>query len=223
MEIPGFYENGVIEEIIKPKITSDNLTYVANYWITDKGDTHGNKHGYSFIYEKYFLYLKQNKVSLLEIGAARGSSLKMWASWFDNIEIDSLDINVNCKDICKDFTNIHIILENASSFTPVTTYDIIIDDGCHLAGDIIGAFNNLFLHLNINGIYVIEDMDSCKNVGYIKCVLDNHYKQNISDDNEEIKKNTRDVLDIFLNNLNNDASKEILYQDDKIIFIKKLK
>lgn len=219
-QIIGFYPNVQIDEVIKAKIKNNDLTFCANYWITDKGDKYGNKHGYSYIYENIFKNIKTQQINLLEIGAARGSSLKMWDSWFDNISIDSLDINKNCNNLCENYDNINIILTDAKIYVPNKKYDIIIDDGSHLANDIIMSFHNLWESLKIGGIYVIEDMDSCKSIEYIKLFL-NNLNENSKYDKNEIDKNTYYYLDLFINIIKTDTDKNILYHDEKIIFIQK--
>lgn len=221
-KIPGFYNNIKIDEIIKKNIFSDDLNECANYWITDKGNLHGNAHNYTIYYTKHFIdiKIKNEKIKLLEIGAARGSSLKMWNSWFKNIDITSLDNNINCTNICRDYTNIKIHIIDVLEFKPDLEYNIIIDDGCHLADYIIKAYNNLWKYVKKGGYYIIEDIDACKNYEYIKTVL--KYNNITNPDINIINKNSYKTLSLFISNLNQDTDKIINIYDDKIIFIYKI-
>ena len=42
-------------------------------------------------------------------------------------------------------------------------FDIIIDDGSHLKKDVIKSFHLLFPHLNNDGLYIVEDMQTSYN------------------------------------------------------------
>ena len=220
MKIPSFGYNAKISEIIKEKIKHDDLNYLSNYWITDKGTEHGNKHNYVRYYQAFFKPLKNKNINLLEIGVARGSSLKTWASFFNNIIIDGIDINNECKNLCKDYENINIIIGNSTKYKPQKNYDIIIDDGSHLSGDIINNFNNLINNLNKNGLYIIEDMHSCKNEDYITKFISRY--ENKIEKNKFIELNNRDRLDIFLNELKKNNKFKIELIKRKICFIRKL-
>jgi lipopolysaccharide biosynthesis glycosyltransferase len=218
-EIPPFPDNAFITEVIKDKISHNDLNYLANYWITDKGDKHGQKHNYMKNYQLFFDPFKNKNINIMEIGIARGSSLKTWSSFFRNASIDGIDINKNCKKLCKNYDNINIIIDDAKFYKTEKKYDIIIDDGSHLSGDIIETFNNLINNLNKNGLYVIEDMDSCKEKKYIMGFVN---RDNEIDINEFVKLNNRDRLNKFLNELENNKNYKIELREDKICFIRKL-
>lgn len=169
----GFYDNTKLNEIHKEKIRSNNLTLLANHYKSDKGTVYGCSHNYTKIYEDNFKSIRnENKkgcqIKLLEIGVACGSSLKMWESYFENSKITGVDINQECKKLCKDFNNIEIKIGDILSLNLDEKYDIIIDDGSHLADDILQTFYKLFPLLNKGGIYVIEDLQACSNINYIK-------------------------------------------------------
>ena len=141
MSISNYLPNSNIIEINKERKNINNLTELANYYKTDKGTMYGKKHNYTETYGEKFKNYKN--ISLLEIGCASGSSLKMWASFFENSKIHGVDINENCKNLCSDFNNIDIFIGNSNDIILNEKYDIIIDDGSHLADDIIKTYNNL--------------------------------------------------------------------------------
>jgi len=124
---------------------------------------------YLFIYDQIFArYLDSGKpLRLLEIGVQNGGSLEIWKKYLPpGSEIHGLDINTKCLEL--DFSaNIHFHLGSATDegflnhLFADKSFDIIIDDGSHLSGDIISAFFHLFKNLNPGGTYIIEDMHAC--------------------------------------------------------------
>ena len=210
-ELSGYYDETKLIEFKKSKIKNDDLTYLANYYNSDKGTVYGCSHNYTSIYSKIFedhrKISKDTEIKLFEIGVASASSLKMWSSYFDNIKITGIDINPSCENFCKDFSNIKIIIGDVLNTKINENYDIIIDDGSHLADDIIETFHKLYPKLNKNGIYVIEDLKTCSNISYIK----SHFKfknRKYSDNIDKfIEMNDRNRLDIFFNYLDNNNIK----------------
>jgi 2-polyprenyl-3-methyl-5-hydroxy-6-metoxy-1,4-benzoquinol methylase len=156
-----FWDSAPIEECLVAPITSNNLLELANYYQTDKGDSYGAAHNYAPLYQSLLSPMRKNRLKVLEIGVARGSSLKMWASWLTNSTIYGIDINPGCAELCQAFENIHVIVGDAGQHSfGQTKFDIIIDDGSHLAGDIIQAWDNLRGNVHSNTIYIIEDIHS---------------------------------------------------------------
>ena len=112
--------------------------------------------------KKIFLNLKK-KITILEIGIAKGGSLRMWKNYFSSDStIVGIDINPECKKFEKD--NIKTYIGNqtdvnflGSVIKDIGKPDIIIDDGGHTSSQQIISFNYLFGHLNDKGIYLVED------------------------------------------------------------------
>ena len=122
-----------------------------------------NISGFIQLYEKYFSSLKNSKINILEIGVEGGDSLRIWREYFTNANICGIDIDK--KDFKIDNTEILQGDQSDNNFlrTLIDKYknfDIIIDDGSHQAKHIIASFKFLFPHLNNNGIYVIEDLQT---------------------------------------------------------------
>ena len=118
---------------------------------------------YFDIYEENFSKFKKRKITILEIGIAKGGSLRMWKNYFSSDStIVGIDINPECKKFEKD--NIKTYIGNqtdvnflGSVIKDIGKPDIIIDDGGHTSSQQIISFNYLFGHLNDKGIYLVED------------------------------------------------------------------
>ena len=128
----------------------------------NKKDLHKWLH-YFDIYEENFSKFKKKKITILEIGIAKGGSLRMWKNYFgSNSKIVGIDINSACKQYQED--NIKIYIGNqtdvnflSSVIKDIGRPDIIIDDGGHTSNQQIISFNYLYDHLNDKGIYLVED------------------------------------------------------------------
>ena len=148
-------------------MTFDNkISSLAKFYKTDKLE-----HGYTEIYEKYFENIKDQKLNILEIGVADGGSLLMWSDYFKNSTIIGLDIHkINLKEKKLDRENIKVHQGSQSDKKFIDEiiniygkFDIIIDDGSHIRKDVIKSFHLLFPHLNNEGLYIVEDMQTSYN------------------------------------------------------------
>lgn len=139
------------------------LTQLANKYSSDKGTIQGAKHGFSEIYDDYFIGYKDKEINILEIGVNDGSSLRMWYEYFSKALIYGLDIDdkscynndrVSCGilDQSKD-DHLDYFAKNIN-----TKFDIILDDGSHHLRDQQLTFYYFLDLLNPGGIYVIEDL-----------------------------------------------------------------
>ena len=143
-----------------------DLNTLAETYSTDKLE-----HGYIKIYEKYFESLRDKQLKILEIGIADGKSLLMWSDYFKNSTVVGIDIHeIDIKEKNLDRSNIKIHQGSQSDdkfintiIKEYETFDIIIDDGSHLKKDVIKSFHLLFPHLNNDGLYVVEDMQTSYN------------------------------------------------------------
>lgn len=129
----------------------------------DKG---GEIHTYLDTYDKLFEPFR-NKSTILEIGLATGSSIKLWDRYFEESMIVGCDISVvfNPADLpTTDNCNaIHIIeadatkpefLENIKNYE----FNICIDDGDHQTQSQIKTFNLLKHKMKPGSLYIIEDL-----------------------------------------------------------------
>lgn len=124
-------------------------------------------HHYFDIYHKIFADTRHKPLKILEIGVLGGSSVKMWRRYFDHADtqIIGIDINPDCQQHEDKGKNIFIRIGSqadpdflAKLIAEFGPFDIIIDDGSHVASHQITSFNHLFIDgLAHDGIYFIED------------------------------------------------------------------
>lgn len=146
---------------------SDNLTWLAKYFKTDKW----GGHRYTPHYQRHFAHLKDRPICLLEIGiggysraGAGGGSLRMWKHFFPHGRIHGLDIQdksfveeSRIRTFQGDQSDPELL---ARIVAEVGRPDIIIDDGSHRPEHIIATFGILFPLLADDGIYVVEDLQT---------------------------------------------------------------
>ena len=170
--------------------------------IIDKNIDHGgnntggdmNDHGYSKYYERYLSSIRNENISLLEIGIFKGNGLAVWSKYFPNGKIYGLDIGVKTfKQNKSYFEKIDDTVFNnleelyvADSRDDISVekldlpqFDIIIDDGHHKVDSQYKTFCNFYKYLNNKGIYIIEDI-SQKKISTLITMLEKHqneYKQ----------------------------------------------
>jgi len=136
------------------------LNELALKYGTDKSSNH---HNYMDIYEKYFDKLKDNDLKILEIGVARGRSLRTWEEYFTKAKIYGIDIKEKCEKYSTERIKIFIGKQNDINLVnkvidEVGELDIIIDDGSHTMIDQKGSCDKFFPFLKEGGIYIIEDL-----------------------------------------------------------------
>jgi hypothetical protein len=132
-----------------------SLTDMADFFGSDKGTL---KHNYTPVYEAHLAKLKSEPINLLEIGVACGASLKMWSRYFPYGRITGVDIRPECADLCKGYPNIEIKIADATKAPLLGDWDVIVDDGSHISGHIVKAFDRQWPWLNKGGFYFIEDL-----------------------------------------------------------------
>lgn len=165
-------------------VTNQNtwsLTELANHFGTDKGtvgpSTNWGAHNYTDIYEAYFAPLREAPITLLEIGmgietkiahgrnATGGASIRMWETYFPNAKIYGCDIR---SATFLDNERVHTFVVDQGSLAAWTAwleanpdlwFDIVIDDGSHLAEHQQLTFSMLFPRVKPQGYYIIEDLN----------------------------------------------------------------
>ena len=119
---------------------------------------------YFKFYDKYFSKFRNRKCKILEIGVYRGGSLQMWQNYFSK---DSLVVGMDINPECSAYTgeNIEIFIGDQSNKEHLSElvkkygkFDVIIDDGSHVAGHQIASFEYLIDYLNDDGVYLVEDV-----------------------------------------------------------------
>jgi hypothetical protein len=102
--------------------------------------------------------------AVLEIGVAEGRSLRTWAEWFPNAQIDGFDVDPKSLRIKENRIRTYYCdqsnpgsIETACHSAGCKSYDYIIDDGSHIREHQILTASLLLDHLKPHGIYFIED------------------------------------------------------------------
>lgn len=123
-------------------------------------------HNYCHTYERYLKPIRMSARKILEIGAAGGNSLRMWADYFPYAVIHGIDHNpesgklnlpperfqIDIGDVCdRHFWDGFIKRWGGD-------YDLILDDGGHFPHQISDAFVQGWDLLARNGYYIIEDL-----------------------------------------------------------------
>lgn len=136
------------------------LSELATEHETDKGPL---GHNYTKFYEMFFEPLRNEPVNLMEIGIDKGGSLRMWEEYFPHGDIHGVDIK-DCKQYRTKRIFTHICDQSKAQDLMILGnrysqyFDIIIDDGSHVSGDMVKSFDILFRHLKPGGFYIIEDI-----------------------------------------------------------------
>lgn len=119
---------------------------------------------YFEIYDRHLKRFRNKDVNILEFGVYQGGSLHMWKNYFGpKCHIYGVDINPACKDLEEDRISIFIGDQSDRSFLQnlkknVPKIDILIDDGGHTMKQQIITFEEMFHHVDENGVYLCEDL-----------------------------------------------------------------
>jgi len=149
---------------------------------SDKGSTDivNSWHNYTTFYYLIFKHLQNKPIRLFELGLGTnntdipsnmgsngrpGASLYGWAEFFPNAKIFGADIDYS---ILFNTENIRTFYCDQTSYSSIRTlwshgdlnenFDIIIDDGLHEFDANVCFFENSIHKLNVNGIFIIEDI-----------------------------------------------------------------
>lgn len=123
-------------------------------------------HHYLPVYDRYFSPFRNRDIRFLEIGVAKGGSLKMWREFFGaKAIIAGIDIDPKCgkSDGVNDCI-VRIGSQDDPAFLKSLVaelggeVDIVLDDGSHRMRHINASFDALFPLLADGGLYVVEDL-----------------------------------------------------------------
>jgi cephalosporin hydroxylase len=119
---------------------------------------------YFEVYDRHFAHLRDQPITLLEIGVQAGGSLELWRAYFGpKAHIIGVDVDPKCAAFESENTFVRIgsqgepsFLEDvASEFGP---FDVVIEDGSHAYDHQILTFRTLFPHVKPSGLYCCEDL-----------------------------------------------------------------
>jgi len=119
---------------------------------------------YGPIYDRHFADYREQPINILEIGVLKGGSMRLWEKYFPKANIYGIDIDEECQQYESNRTKIFIGDQGDVSFlrnvkAKIPRIDIIIDDGSHRAKDQKITFEEMYYHLKIPGVYLIEDIE----------------------------------------------------------------
>lgn len=150
----------------------DLLSELGALYGTDKV----HDHHYTPHYHKRFAHLREEPITLLEIGVGGykdpnegGASLRMWRDYFTQGTIVGLDLYP------KSITEDRISVEQGAQGDPRVLhrlgktygpFDIVIDDGSHVVDDILQSWVILWEYVKDGGVYVIEDLGTAYHAQY---------------------------------------------------------
>lgn len=139
---------------------------LAEYFFANTGRAIHKWHHYFEIYHRHFAPFRGKSPVIMEIGVQNGGSLQMWHNYFGTgTRIIGIDIDPRCRQFEAPGTSIFIgdqadrrFLAEVRSQTP--RVDILIDDGGHTMTQQINTFEQLYPHIQPNGVYLCEDMNT---------------------------------------------------------------
>jgi predicted O-methyltransferase YrrM len=117
-------------------------------------------------YERLLAPRRPSVMRMLEIGVQNGGSLEIWARYFPELRrLVGCDINADCARLSFEDTRVSVVLGDANTDAVAKRitahcerFDLVIDDGSHLSGDIVRSFCRYFDHVTDGGLYIVEDL-----------------------------------------------------------------
>ena len=163
-----------LDKLKKKNFENLDLNILFNKFNCDKGtffyidNQKIISHNYSVFYKKYFSFIKENKLDILELGSHEGKGLAAFYFYFPLSNLIGANINPfqmkyksrRIKELFVDVSS-ERVLNNLSKHIE-KGLDIIIDDASHNLRDIIISFTVFFRKLKKGGIFVIEDINQFK-------------------------------------------------------------
>lgn len=124
-----------------------------------------NKWGHYFeVYDRHFSRYRGTEVHIVELGVSHGGSLQMWRDYFGpQAKIYGIDNNPACARFVEPGTEIFIGDQTDRAFLRsladrLPRIDILIDDGGHEMHQQIATFEEMFPHIDADGVYLCEDL-----------------------------------------------------------------
>jgi cephalosporin hydroxylase len=145
---------------------------LAAYFFANPGRMIQKWHHYFDIYHRHFQSFRGKSPVVLEIGVFQGGSLQMWRDYFGSgARIVGIDIDPRCKQF--EEPGIEVLIGNqadreflAEVRRRVPHLDIVIDDGGHRMEQQIASFEELYAHVQPEGVYLCEDSHTSYFQGY---------------------------------------------------------
>jgi hypothetical protein len=144
----------------------DELDRIGVLQHTDKACL---EHDYLRHYDEIFSRYRDKEITLVEVGVAFGSSLRMWERYFPKATIVGIDIDPRCQNHAGGRRIVEIGSQADAEFVRSigNKYrpNIVIDDGSHRADHIQCTFEAMYPFVEPGGYYVVEDIMNHSAVG----------------------------------------------------------
>jgi hypothetical protein len=137
---------------------------ISEYFFNNPGRLIHKWHHYFEIYHRHFARFRGRSPVMVEIGVFHGGSLQMWRDYFGpGARIVGIDIDPRCRRFEDESTTILIGDQSDRRFLAevrerLPQIDILIDDGGHTMTQQIATFDELYPHIQPEGIYLCEDI-----------------------------------------------------------------
>jgi Methyltransferase domain len=137
---------------------------LEEYFFDNPGRLIDKWHHYLEIYHRHFERFRGRSPVVVEIGVYHGGSLQMWREYFGKgAHIVGVDVNPECRMLAGESITVLIgdqadrrfLAQLRESFPRI---DIVIDDGGHRMEQQVTAFEELYPHLQADGVYLCEDI-----------------------------------------------------------------
>lgn len=156
------YDN--VSHVFQGRSSKLGLKGFLNYDLpSDKATDHGYNKYYDILLQPY---VNQPGLNVLEVGVKMGGSLILWRELFPpDAHIYGLDLDLGVPQFESD-AHIKVLAgmsstdQSAAEALRGIQFDIIVDDGAHLARLQTMTLSNLWPLLKPDGIYIIEDVDN---------------------------------------------------------------
>lgn len=119
------------------------------------------------IYESVLSGFRSTPIKMLEIGVFRGGSLQLWRRY---LHPESVIVGIDIDSAAQRFDDpaglVHVRIgpQQDSSFLQSVVsefgpFDVVLDDGSHMASHMVQTFRHLFANgLASGGVYIVEDI-----------------------------------------------------------------
>lgn len=149
---------------VRPAQMGARMNDLEQYFTDNTGRLIHKWQHYFDVYDRHFARFRGTDVCVLEFGVYQGGSLQMWKDYFGpQAKIYGVDINEHCKVAEEDQVEVIIGDQEDRAFLKslaesIPRIDILIDDGGHKMRQQIATFEELFPHVQPNGVYLCEDL-----------------------------------------------------------------
>jgi hypothetical protein len=146
---------------------------LAEYFFANRGRLIHKWHHYFEIYHRHFAAFRGRSPVVMEIGVFHGGSLQMWSEYFGpGARIVGVDVDPRCLAFHEP-PGVSVMIGDqadraflASLRERFPRIDILIDDGGHTMAQQIATFEELYPHVQPNGVYLCEDMHTSFSPGH---------------------------------------------------------